>query len=135
MEDLRKQANDLLSFYGKMQSRLTQVGVDDPAALVVLFNQLQRGLQSIDGDELEPAIQEVDRLIEALGRMQADLQILRELKQRVDRPDRGEPGEDLAKNNGEQVEASAQPKRRKPVEVQDRRQRQKGSGRPYVVVQ
>ncbi len=85
MEDLRKQANDLLCYYGKMQNRLTQVGVDDPASLVTLFNQLQRGLQSVDVGELDPAIKEVDRLIESLGRMQADLQVLRELKLRVER--------------------------------------------------
>lgn len=85
MEDLRKQANDLLVFYGKMQNRLTQVGVDDPASLVTLFNQLQRGLQSVDNAELEPAVREVDRLIESLSRMRSDLQILLELKQRVEK--------------------------------------------------
>ncbi len=85
MEDLRKQANDLLCFYGKMQNRLTQVGVEDPASLVTLFNQLQRGLQSVDTAELEPAIREVERLIESLSRMQSDLQVLRELKLRVEK--------------------------------------------------
>ena len=85
MEDLRKQANDLLCFYGKMQNRLTQVGVDDPASLVSMFNQLQRGLQSVDTAELEPAIREVEKLIESLGRMQSDLQVLRDLKLRVDK--------------------------------------------------
>lgn len=85
MEDLRKQANDLLCFYGKMQNRLTQVGVEDPASLVSLFNQLQRGLQSVDMAELEPAIREVERLVESLSRMQSDLQVLRDLKQRVEK--------------------------------------------------
>lgn len=85
MEDLRKQANDLLCFYGKMQNRLTQVGVEDPASLVTLFNQLQRGLQSVDSAELEPAIHEVERLIESLSRMQSDLQVLRDLKLRVEK--------------------------------------------------
>lgn len=85
MEDLRKQANDLLCFYGKMQNRLTQVGVEDPASLVTLFNQLQRGLQSVDTAELEPAIREVERLIESLSRMQSDLHVLRDLKSRVEK--------------------------------------------------
>lgn len=85
MEDLRKQANDLLCFYGKMQNRLTQVGVEDPASLVTLFNQLQRGLQSVDNAELEPAVREVERLIDSLSRMKSDLQILLELKQRVEK--------------------------------------------------
>ena len=85
MEDLRKQANDLLVFYGKMQNRLSQAGVDDPSSLVTLFNQLQRGLQSVDHAELEPAVREVERLVESLGRMKADLQVLLDLKQRVEK--------------------------------------------------
>lgn len=105
MEDLRKQANDLLCFYGKMQNRLTQVGVDDPASLVTLFNQLQRGLKSVDVGELDPAIKEVDRLIESLGRMQADLQVLRELKMRVERSEQGkEDGEEEAVDLAEERE-------------------------------
>jgi hypothetical protein len=83
MEDLRKQANDLLCYYGKMQNRLTQAGVNDTSSLVTLFNQLQRGLEAVSLEELDPAIQEVNRLVESLGKMQADLQVLKELKTRV----------------------------------------------------
>jgi hypothetical protein len=83
MEDLRKQANDLLCYYGKMQNRLSQAGVSDTGSLVTMFNQLQRGLEAVSLEELDPAILEVSRLVESLGKMQADLQILRELKTRV----------------------------------------------------
>lgn len=83
MEDLRKQANDLLCYYSKMQNRLSQAGVSDTGSLVTMFNQLQRGLDAIAFEELDPAIQEVNRLVESLGKMQADLQVLRELKLRV----------------------------------------------------
>jgi len=85
MEDLRKQANDLLVFYGKMQNRLSQAGVSDTGSLVALFKQLERGLDALALEELEPALQEVSRLIESLGRMQSDLQVLRDLKQRVEK--------------------------------------------------
>jgi len=83
MEDLRKQANDLLCYYGKMQNRLSQAGVPDTGSLVTMFNQLQRGLEAVSLDELEPAIQEVNRLVESLSKMQGDLQVLKELKSRV----------------------------------------------------
>jgi hypothetical protein len=83
MEDMRKQANDLLCYYNKMQNRLTQSGVNDTGSLVTMFNQLQRGLDSVASEELDPAIQEVNRLMESLSKMQADLQVLRELKTRV----------------------------------------------------
>ena len=83
MEDLRKQANDLLCYYGKMQNRLSQAGVSDTSSLVMMFNQLQRGLDAVAMEELEPAIQEVTRLVESLSKMQADLQVLKELKVRV----------------------------------------------------
>lgn len=83
MEDMRKQANDLLIYYNKMQNRLTQSGVTDTGSLVTMFNQLQRGLDTVAFEELDPAIQEVNRLMESLSKMQADLQVLRELKTRV----------------------------------------------------
>jgi len=83
MEDMRKQANDLLCYYNKMQNRLSQSGVTDTGSLVTMFNQLQRGLESVAFEELDPAIQEVNRLMESLSKMQADLQVLRELKTRV----------------------------------------------------
>lgn len=85
MEDLRKQANDLLVFYGKMQNRLSQAGVNDTGSLVGMFKQLERGLEAVALEELEPAIQEVTRLVDSLNRMQADLQVIRDLKLRVEK--------------------------------------------------
>ena len=85
MEDLRKQANDLLVFYGKMQNRLSQAGVSDTGSLVSMFKQLERGLDAVALEELDPALQEVTRLIESLNRMQYDLQVLRDLKVRVEK--------------------------------------------------
>jgi hypothetical protein len=85
MEDLRKQANDLLVFYGKMQNRLSQAGVSDTGSLVSMFKQLERGLDAVALEELDPALQEVTRLIESLNRMQYDLQVLRDLKLRVEK--------------------------------------------------
>ncbi len=85
MEDLRKQANDLLVFYGKMQNRLSQAGVNDTGSLVSMFKQLERGLDVVALDELEPALQEVTRLVDSLNRMHGDLQVLRELKLRVEK--------------------------------------------------
>ena len=85
MEDLRKQANDLLVSYGKMQNRLSQAGVSDTGSLVTMFKQLERGLDAVALEELDPALQEVTRLIESLNRMQADLQVLRDLKVRVEK--------------------------------------------------
>ena len=85
MEDLRKQANDLLVFYGKMQNRLSQAGVNDTGSLVSMFKQLERGLEAVALEELDPALQEVTRLIDSLNRMQGDLQVLRDLKMRVEK--------------------------------------------------
>jgi hypothetical protein len=83
MEDLRKQANDLLVYYSKMQNRLSQAGVSDTGSLINLFAQLQRGLDAVAFDELDPAILEVNRLVESLTKMQADLQVMKELKSRL----------------------------------------------------
>jgi len=85
MEDLRKQANDLLVFYGKMQNRLSQAGVTDTGSLVNMFKQLERGLEAVALEDLDPALQEVSRLVDSLNRMQADLQVLKDLKIRVEK--------------------------------------------------
>jgi len=102
MEDLRKQANDLLCYYGKMQNRLSQAGVSDTGSLVTMFNQLQRGLEAVALEELDPAIQEVSRLVDSLSKMQADLQVLKELKSRVSKMrslvDGGRPEDTLGGN-------------------------------------
>ena len=105
MEDLRKQANDLLCYYGKMQNRLSRAGVGDTGSLVKMFAQLQHGFNAISLEELDPAIQEVGRLVESLGRMQADLKVLRELKTRVEKTrvllEHGDSAEDLPAPNGD----------------------------------
>lgn len=85
MEDLRKQANDLLVFYGKMQNRLSQAGVTDTGSLVATFRQLERGLEAVQLEDLDPALAEVTRLVDSLLRMQADLQVLKDLKLRVEK--------------------------------------------------
>ena len=85
MEDLRKQANDLLVFYGKMQNRLSQAGLNDTGSLVGMFRQLERGLEAVALEELDPAIQEVTRLVDSLNRMQADLLVIKEVKLRVEK--------------------------------------------------
>jgi hypothetical protein len=99
MEDLRKQANDLLVYYSKMQNRLSQAGVNDTNSLVMMFAQLQRGLDAVGFDELDPAIQEVNRLVESLTRMQADLQVMKELKMRLSQL-KNSPAQAEAPNGG-----------------------------------
>jgi len=101
MEDLRKQANDLLCYFGKMQNRLSQAGMPDANTLVTMFGQLQRGLEVVTFEELDPAIQEVNRLVDSLTKMQADLQILKELKTRVAELKNG--GEVTPRGNGSPV--------------------------------
>ena len=97
MEDLRKQANDLLVYYSKTQHRLSQAGVNDTNSLVMMFAQLQRGLDAVAFEELDPAIQEVNRLVESLTRMQADMQVMKELKMRMSQ---------LKTGNGAQAEVT-----------------------------
>lgn len=109
MEDLRQQANDLLCYFGKMQNRLAQAGMPDANGLVTMFGQLQRSLEVVTLDELDPAIQEVNRLVESLTKMQADLQILKELKTRMAQLKSG--GEPTARPNGNGTPPAAPPRR------------------------
>ena len=110
MEDLRKQANDLLCYYGKMQNRLSQAGLGDTGSLVKMFAHLQHGLDAIAFEELDPAIQEVGRLVESLSKMQADLNVLKALKTQVDKTrvllDHGDSAKHLPAPNGDGARAA-----------------------------
>ena len=53
MEDLRKQANDLWVFYGKMQNRLSQAGVNDTTSLVTRFQAAGARSDAVALEELD----------------------------------------------------------------------------------
>ena len=51
-----------------------------------LYEQLSRALEAVSRQEIQWALEQAERLIETLVRMDSDLQALRALKQRMEAP-------------------------------------------------
>ena len=83
--DIHREADELWRYYSELGRRLTQAGVRDVPDLLLLFEQLRRALESISRQEIQWALDQAQRLIETLVRMDSDLQALRALKASFER--------------------------------------------------
>jgi hypothetical protein len=78
--DIRREAEELVRYYSEVVRRLGQNGVRDVADLLGLYEQLRRALDAVSPQEIGWAAEQTQRLVEALVRMDANLQALRRLK-------------------------------------------------------
>ena len=78
--DIRRETEELVRYYGELVRRLSQSGVRDVADLLGLYERLGRALETVSRQEIGWVTEQVQRLIEALVRMDADLDALRRLK-------------------------------------------------------
>jgi len=80
MSDIHHKADDLMRYYTELVRRLTQVGVRDVGELLTLFEQLRLALEMVSRQEIAWAAERAHELVDALVRMDANLQALRNLK-------------------------------------------------------
>jgi hypothetical protein len=78
--DIRRDADQLMRYYGELIRRLTQNGVRDVAELLALYDQLQRAVSALTPQEISWACDQVQALIRQLVTMDSNLQALRRLK-------------------------------------------------------
>ena len=78
--DIRRDADQLMRYYGELMRRLTQNGVRDVAELLALYEQLQRAVSALTPQEISWACDQVQALIRQLVAMDSNLQALRRLK-------------------------------------------------------
>jgi hypothetical protein len=78
--DIRKEAEELARYYSELVRRLGQNGVRDVPDLLALYERLHRALGAVSSQEIVWAAEQTQRLIEALVRMDSNLQALRRLK-------------------------------------------------------
>lgn len=78
--DVHREADDLARYYGELSRRLSQTGVRDIPELLALHDQLRRTLDSVSQQEIAWAVEQAQRLIAVLVRMDSNLQALRALK-------------------------------------------------------
>ena len=84
--DVQREADELWRYYTELGRRLTQTGVRDVPDLLGLYERLQRALEAVSRQEIQWALEQAERLIEVLVRMDSDLQALRALKQGMEKP-------------------------------------------------
>jgi len=78
--DIRRDADQLMRYYGELMRRLTQNGVRDVAELLTLYEQLQRSVSALTAQEISWACDQVQGLIRQLVGMDSNIQALRRLK-------------------------------------------------------
>ena len=78
--DIRREAEELVRYYGELGRRISQKGVRDVADLLSLYEQLRRALDAVSRQEISWAVEQTERLVEHLVHMDANLQALRRLK-------------------------------------------------------
>jgi hypothetical protein len=87
--DIGREAEELVRYYSELTRRLPQSGVRDVAELIALFEQLQAALAGIGRQEIDWATEQTQRLVQALVRMDSNLQALRRLKAMLEPPPPG----------------------------------------------
>ena len=84
--DVQREAEELWRYYTELGRRLAQTGVRDVPDLLGLYEQLQRALDAVSRQEIQWALEQAERLIEVLVRMDSTLQAVRALKQAMEKP-------------------------------------------------
>ena len=85
-QDVQREAEELWRYYSELGRRLAQNGVRDVPDLLGLYEQLSRALEAVSRQEIQWALEQAERLIETLVRMDSNLQTLRALKETLERP-------------------------------------------------
>jgi hypothetical protein len=78
--DIRREADELVRYYGELGRRLGQSGVHDIAELLALHDRVSRALEAVSRQEIGWVAEQAQRLIGELVRMNSTLEALRRLK-------------------------------------------------------
>ena len=78
--DIRREADDLIRYYGELVRRLEQTGVRDIGELLALYERIGRAIDAISTQEIGWVTEQAQRLIGELVRMSSNLDALRLLK-------------------------------------------------------
>ena len=78
--DIRREADDLIRYYGELVRRLEQTGVRDIGELLALYERIGRAIDAISTQEIGWVTEQAQRLIGELVRMNSNLDALRLLK-------------------------------------------------------
>ena len=80
LDQVRRQTEDIIRYYGELDRRVANAGIDGIPKLLELSKQIERAVADVAAQELAWIGAEIKRVLDELVRMDADLQRLRELK-------------------------------------------------------
>jgi hypothetical protein len=84
--DIRREADDLIRYYGELVRRVGQSGVRDIGELLALYEQIGRAVDAISAQEIGWVAEQAQRLIGEFVRMDSNLEALRRLKAALNSP-------------------------------------------------
>jgi hypothetical protein len=80
VEELRRQTEDLIRYYGEIDRRVAHTGMAGIAGLLQVSQHVKAALGVVAAQELDWMVSEIRTLLERLVRMDSQLQQLRALK-------------------------------------------------------
>lgn len=80
VEDMRRQTEDIIRYYGEIDRRVAHTGLDGIPGLLEMSHHIESALGVIASQELEWMMSEVRGLLDRLVRMDSQLEALRALK-------------------------------------------------------
>ena len=80
VEQMRRQTEDLIRYYGEIDRRVAHTGMEGIAGLLEVSQQVEAALSVVASQELDWVVSELHTLLERLVRMDTQLQRLRALK-------------------------------------------------------
>lgn len=90
LDNIRRQTEDIVRYYGELNRRVAATGTDGIPQLLELSKQLESAVAEVAAQELTWVGAEIRRVLEELAHMDAQLHHLRELKAMLDRSDHEE---------------------------------------------
>lgn len=80
VEQLRRQTEDVVRYYGEIDRRVANAGMDGIAGLLTVSQHVESALAVVGSQELEWIVREIRALLERLVRTDSQLRQLRALK-------------------------------------------------------
>jgi hypothetical protein len=93
-DHLRRQTEDIIRYYGELNRRVANAGMESIPRLLEVHKQLEMAVSEVASQELNWVSDEMRRLLGELVQMNGKLQRLRELKQMINgvSGDQDDPG-------------------------------------------
>ena len=80
VEQMRRQTEDIIRYYGEIDRRVANTGMEGIAGLIEVSQQMEAAISVVASQELDWVASELRTLLERLVRMDSQLERLRALK-------------------------------------------------------